>query len=132
MTTEQQRDVRELAGAELDERVAVEIMGETLIYEGGLMWKAVPIGHYMLFSDAYSSSVSASWQVVERMRAAGWSVCLADEQPGKPHPEGRPAWRCTFIPPDRLAVDMADGWGDTAPEAVCRAALAAVRGEVRG
>ena len=70
-------------------------------------------------------SMSSAWQVVEKMREQGWW----------PDIDYRPAgWFCTLYPPnERGLAAQIDGmiveYADTAPEAICLAALAAVGAE---
>ena len=95
---------------ELDREVAEKVMGwripETWLYSemghDGEVLREVPL---------YSSSIEAAWLVMEKMREKGWS------------------FGCSCIPTD-------DTWianfgsiyisAPTAPEAICRAALAAL------
>jgi len=76
--------------------------------------------------EHFDSRFSTSWEgcglVVERMRELGWEVTLdtLGTLPDVPNP-----YAATFI---RWHVEWPDGEGEapTAPEAVCRAALAAL------
>jgi len=92
---------------------------------------------------AYSSDIAASWQVVERLRTLGWSATiellpdeypLAGDRPGADAghrvpvvctlawlPEGSAddTWKRLYHQPEAIA--------DTAPHALCLAALAGVQ-----
>jgi hypothetical protein len=106
------------AGRELDALVAVTLMGVTLVSEdAGIRPAAMS---YQKPSEVlpYSTDVAAAWQVVERMRARGFALELHYEF----------GWSRQWV-----ADFSNDGWlstgeqlGDTAPLAICRAALAAV------
>ena len=118
---------------ELDRQVAVEVMGIVArqvrpqgrtelvtVYSGNPtfsdgVWDKRDLEHY---ADAlrYSTDIAAAWQVVEKFRpyikvdARG----LGDEE-----------WVCSVW----VGGPEIQGRGTTAPRAICRAALAAVRGK---
>ena len=118
-------DLQPLTGRYLDFAIAEQVMG----------WVAAerfpkdpagiqrPDGLIVHRSDvpAYSTDIVAAWQVAETMRVKGWTceVYCMDETS---------RWFARFRRPD-------DGWfcvgADGAPEAICRAALAAVAGAVQ-
>jgi hypothetical protein len=72
---------------------------------------------------AFSADIAAAWQVVERLTADGWGhkhhvLSAAAEQPG---------WQWTFMRPGGgLGAGIAGAEADTAPLAICRAALLAL------
>ena len=72
----------------------------------------------------YSTDGSASWWIVEYMKAEGWHVTVADRDVG--------GWYARFWQdpsPDRTAK-MCSHVGDTAALAICLAALLALRDRV--
>jgi hypothetical protein len=110
------------AGRELDALVAERVMGWTYkpFYNGGGEWshngKLVAFGGLDGGSlPKYSSSIADAWQVVEKLKADGNNVWV--EWAGK-------VWVCgaTSVFPDIEA--------DTAPLAICKAALMVVGVEV--
>jgi len=66
----------------------------------------------------YSASISGAWFVVEEMRERGFCMNIQTHL-GPPVEYQMKLWDC-----DRL---VAGEWCDTAPEAICRAALEAVK-----
>jgi len=94
------------AGKELNELVARKIMRVT--------------GHFWL---RYSQDISAAWEVVEKIIAMSYTVLVSN---GKHSPQSQ-KWHCiiTIIPQQG---GYRDGYADTAPLAICRAALKAVEG----
>lgn len=82
----------------------------------------------------YSTRIGAAWQVLEKMREMGWQITLhCAESPVRPSdwaPFVATPFRLEPEPnPDREIAVMHNrnpGVGDTAPEAICRAALKTV------
>jgi hypothetical protein len=64
----------------------------------------------------YCTDIAAAWQVVEKMRECGWSVTIGQ------HIDL--SWRCKFTDDETLIEIIAQG--DTAPRAICLAALEAI------
>lgn len=132
-------DVTELAaGREMDARVAEKVMGWrldtswTVPKYGALgynrdhgepipMWRQADgtcAPHPFDRRFRPSTDIAAAWQVVERLLARGDWPCIEP-----PDGEDSPRW-CVHV---ELATGTAcRGYGDTAPEAICRAAVAAV------
>jgi hypothetical protein len=97
------------AGRALDARVAIRLFDYHMVHcrdsEGG--WRrSLP---------AYSTNIAAAWQVVERVRALGFGVTISDGD----------EWS-VGIAPNNHDADVTVEFGDSAPLAICRAALAAV------
>ena len=72
---------------------------------------------------AYSTSIAAAWQVVERFEADGWKVCVAKGElfPGDEESE---LWECYFQKPaPDGGVWEPEGHAETPALAICRAAL---------
>lgn len=121
------------AGPELNAAVAVEVFG----------WKPANPTHYLgspignmkgpwyappgeeqsadaFWPDGYSTDIAAAWLVVEKMREKDWELLL--ESPGFE----QSVWVATWS-------HVGEPWaqesyrGQTAPEAICNAALSAVR-----
>jgi hypothetical protein len=117
------------AGREMDALVAEHLMGWRLVkrgrrvatgpdYEGpgeilGFSGNADARRWIAQVCPAYSTEIAAAWSVVELFPETGRGLHLMQSMARG----GR--WRCTF--------DMEDGvWGDTAPHAICLAALKSV------
>lgn len=66
----------------------------------------------------YSSDIAAAWQVVEELRRRGWSVFVVVQ----PWVTSSPVWSVDVVNRD----DSYRAYADSAPEAICRAALRAV------
>lgn len=104
------------AGRALDALVAEKVMGEPVTWLptalshrdphqsgevfGAKGWHRVP---------SYSTDIADAWLVVEKMRERGFVISATPNQQ---------SWCATF------GADSV--WGETAPLAICRAALAAV------
>ena len=67
----------------------------------------------------YSEDISAAWEVVEKLRTDGLMVDLTSEGAIK-----NPGWQVTVE--DSRSDDAWFSYADTAPQAICEAALAAV------
>jgi hypothetical protein len=68
----------------------------------------------------YSTVIEWAWDVVEKMRQEGWKFCIAD---GDEEP-----FQCYFSRPlDDGGVAEPEDEAETAPLAICRAALASAR-----
>lgn len=66
----------------------------------------------------YSGDIKAAWSVVEHLRAQGYVVAVVTCRSG---------WACDIGPGDMSYLDMMRGYGEeSAPLAICRAALQAV------
>ena len=104
-------DFRQMdAGPEMDELVAERVMGSPRPGPGFVRWAPVP---------RYSTDIAAAWQVVERLRGQHWwPAVLTQNNVAFP-------WSCEAIPPlDNSPGGMVWGYGTTAPQAICRCALA--------
>ena len=117
---------------ELSVAVAERVMGRCFHVWGtpndGLLWTCTKCGITEgaaggPLNPRYSDEIAAAWQVVEKMRELGWwpSMYLA----------GRKSWRVYFHGHDPAHLASHAASADTAPEAICLAALAAVGAEVK-
>lgn len=126
------------AGRELDALVAGRVMGErvesrrfvfrnygdwmysdTADYDEG---PCIPVDAVKGYLPAYSTDIAAAWLVVEKMREAEW--CGALDSLGFDGAE----WRCVlWATHGDDPTTFHHGRGHTAPLAICRAALAAIR-----
>jgi hypothetical protein len=112
---------------ELDALVAERVMGWRFIGEfdlemNGDRWAKNPDGHENYFSDVphYSTNIAAAWEVMEKLLAYNpfWEqhdfigIYLAPTSPK--------GWTCNF------GDDTTRAYGDTAPHAICLAALKVV------
>lgn len=77
------------------------------VYHPRLSW---PLPHY-------STDIAAAWEVVERLSAENWIFDLLEGA----H-EGASPWRAHFM----REGERSNGYGDSAPHAICLAALKAV------
>ena len=74
----------------------------------------------------YSTEITAAWQVVEKLKADGFGVILNDTGGGVAYRVR--FWRDDWSIDDWVrAPDAQTVWADTAPLAICLAALEAVR-----
>ena len=120
-------DVSQLAVVELDARVATEIMGWRLERTGGegkyrdvMRWvdASGTAVHVVDWHWRPSTELTDAWQVVEAMRARDFVFgvdSIGEEDESTP-------WRAWFGGPDCIERDYR---ADTAPHAICRAALRA-------
>ena len=121
------KPIDELKGRELDAAVAEEVMGwtdfvdEQNISTAGL-WGHEPSNHYS-FVPHYSTDIAAAWTVVEKVGETTPGFSLIDWPP-----DGEAERWVAQIGSHNYPDDL---WGEalapTAPEAICRAALTAVR-----
>ena len=117
-------DIREMkSGRELDNLISERVMGLTEkdfddIYTNE--WRFKREGGHWFPSRHYSTEIFAAWEIVEKMREVSYFIRLADQ--GK-------FIRVRFYNPDFLPVEK-PSWviAETAPEAICKAALLAKEG----
>jgi len=115
------------AGRELDTRIAIKVMGWTRVERSttGIAYPPRPSGfdparHAYHSVPHYSTDIAAAWLVVERMKDNGCSLQLHWEA-------GRSRqWVADFVEESDEEF-TGEQLGDTAPLAICRAALAAVQ-----
>jgi hypothetical protein len=100
------------AGRELDALVAEKVMGWT-IYDDGIMDQGAK-GRTWASEWHPSTDIAAAWEVVEKVQQA--TGCSAVVQ------KHARAYECWFIGSGQKETQ----WADTAPLAICRAALKAV------
>lgn len=126
------------AGRELDALVASRVMGWTEVryvhglFAGGRKWEGAygkPPSGVEETIPGYSTDMAA-WQVVERMRTLGWSLRFGNN--GSCSQQNAAAFFRDFRGPGRhlltgshAVADGAEGSADSAPLAICRAALKA-------
>lgn len=73
------------------------------------------------FLPFYSTSWAAAMDVVAKMQADGWKVEMTDDSCETIMP-----WFVSFFRSDEKHFEIHDSGAETLPEAICRAALAAV------
>lgn len=103
---------------ELDREIAEVVMGWAKRPLHGMgWWDYDDLQGWVVRSSIFhpSSSIAASWQVVEKMREQGLEFALES-----PEEDGDKLWVACFLNHSSLA----SGRGSTAPEAICKAALA--------
>ena len=141
MGTQEQVEVATLpASRDLDALVAEQVMGGLSKHEWDTSYTGVDFCHVCqstgddLFygrttNDAciphYSTSMAAAWEIVQHFFAKGHTVVLfayAETHPVRHKPEGE-SYCCEMHHPEQR---IAFGRADTAPLAICRAALRAV------
>ena len=110
------------AGPGLDRLVAEKVMGfvsEDYVPPG--RWHCRPDGREEWFQP--STNIAHAWEVVERLDAQGWDVVVINCT-GCHGEAGR--WAADIVNDEHGAIGV---HADTAPLAICLAALAAVAGE---
>ncbi len=117
------------AGRELDALVAEKVMGWSDVGEITIGMTVYVAGHRpegeQTVVPSYSTDIAAAWTVVERMRELGWRMLLENWV------SSDDAYAAFFHPQDRYRYGNHIGvTDDTAPVAICRAALRAVGVEV--
>lgn len=101
------------AGPEMDELVAVMIMG----YESSKVRNGwVELGNFATYPKRYSTDIAAAWEVVEKVREKGWGMAIVNAF--SQEPDG-PGYGCHL----RNGMKTHTGYAETAPLAICRAAL---------
>lgn len=108
------------AGRELDAHVAEKIMNWRKDRKPGGYWYAPNQPNLGRHSPPqYSTDIAAAWEVVEHMqsKADDWDFLYFGPATGENNWRG---WHCNFLDDRTLA------FGDTMPEAICKAALLAV------
>lgn len=123
LTPEEQiaRDVDALEGRPLDVAVAEEVMGDRQDADG--MWVGPDgrvFGDVAHGPDVYSSECDSTFRVVGNLRKRGFRFTLQSDYGGEDD------WRAVFFKAGAAAATFAsvDDW---VPQAICRAALKAVR-----
>ena len=119
------------AGRELDALVAEKVMGcaverrERPVF--GAFCRCVNELHWQSDLSAgipkFSAFISAAWEVVEHMDSLGWKVQVRSDSQLEGYEADGP-WVCVFNSRDGVPWAAAD----TAPLAICRAALKAISG----
>lgn len=110
----------EPAGRQMDAWVSVHVFGQECFQSKSVFGTD---DFYIFNADAsrvvpyYSTDIAAAWQVVEHMGAQSLPSLMQ-------FPEVTPKWRCGFWNNSELGVHYT--YGETAPLAICRAALLAV------
>ena len=118
-------DIREMkAGRDLDELIMAKVMGwkKEADHKPLPMWRdnnGFNVDHIARFFTP-SVDISAAWEVEEKMCEAGYFIRLADQEK---------FFRARFYDPKFLPVEK-PSWvkAETAPEAICKAALLAMEG----
>jgi hypothetical protein len=105
------------AGREMDKLVAQKVLGTELCGCGNPECDLTGEGEYEPVPP-YSTDIALAWRVLEQFP----SEKLVEDWWGAPAAN---RWGCIIAP--RALDRRAEGYGATAPEAICRAALAAVR-----
>ena len=105
------------AGPEMDARVATDIMKWTAERKPGLPHLWLPPGHFISGWQP-SKDISAAWLVVEKMRELGWNLEI-----GVSFHDANTYAVCCWKDP---IYDDEHYIADTAPVAICRAALKAM------
>jgi hypothetical protein len=125
-----------LPGKEMDYLIATEVMGWHLIPDedstpeekefGILHWKEMWLDKYdkIMHNDFFpSTNMNDAWEVVLYFESKGWCPNLVNDDGGH--------WALSFIGMNDLSpctyqnvwIDFPELWCDTAPHAICRAAL---------
>ena len=124
---------------ELNVAVAERVMGRCFHVWGtpnnGLLWTCTKCGITEgaaggPLNPRYSDEIAAAWQVVEKMREQGWWAVVRFYDPDT---DENPAhrWDAHFGRYEDVGSVVRIRFADTAPEAICLAALAAVGAEAK-
>jgi len=110
------------AGREMDVLIAEKVMGWKWDSRDEVFYDQEGRSRVDIF-NRFSSEIEYAWMVVEKIIAMSYTVLVSN---GK-HSPPRQTWHCiiTIIPQQG---GYRDGYADTAPLAICRAALKAVEG----
>ena len=110
------------AGHELNKLVAEHIFGMRIEENHGLAGGFYWVGNGVQFGDMrvqnvpdYSTDIEAAWEVVDKL--VRFSITIESFSKGV---------LCRFFSAGQTAAGDAVGWADTAPLAICRAALLAM------
>lgn len=110
---------------ELDAKVAVEVMGwvkpDPAYHEWIRLGEKAP-GATTDDIPRYSADIRLAWLVVEKVVADGMTVIL-NRLDGNDH------WTFCIGEGDAVNGEIAEAEGETAPQAICRAAILAVEGQ---
>ena len=110
---------------DLEAKIAEEVFGIEVISD--VSGPVYVHGALMLPVSMYARSISDAWLVVERMAEVEWRMHLSDERANVNYDNlFIPGWACTFYNEDHCYLGSTVTV-DTAPEAICRAALVALR-----
>lgn len=124
------------AGRELDALVVEKVMGYKFVQEGSTLWKDDAPFPFVIYDEEFgyclyekyedgwpfttfnpSADISAAWAVHTEINKRGWGMCLLDRYS---HGPSRPfEYGCQLGKDGVTHV----GYGETAPLAICRAAL---------
>lgn len=119
---------------ELDRQVALEVMGWTCRDCGGgvVQWKnahtvgTIHKGDPDWLPPRYSTDIAAAWQLTERLREL-WDGDFHLDIYVSPGWDNSNVWVCSNRSAyERTHCEAIIGKGSTAPEAICKAALAAI------
>jgi hypothetical protein len=110
--------MNELSGIELRAAVAERVMGWKRSERFSDMW--TQNGSTYMRLPHYESDIAAAMEVAEAMRARGYSFLLNIPDPAEPR-----TWWAEFADTTSIYDDGLE-YQDTAPLAICRAALAAL------
>jgi hypothetical protein len=124
---------------ELDAAVAEEVMAQKVETNDRGEWMLLTPMTVPGWADHvselphYSTDIAAAWQVVEKIRGRGLGIFLVDPTHEMQNVEtgewgGPKGPACAFID-GAFTEDITCVAGVTVPEAICRAALKAVRGK---
>lgn len=115
-------------GRDLDAMVAEKVMGMVDNRPSGrsgemwgiMDWFAPGEPAWAPNFPTYSTSISAAWEVVEKMRGDGWYVRITDTKSPLGH-----RWMVSFDTEEGLHP-LYTAYSETVPHAICLAALRAV------
>lgn len=111
-----------MSEAERNAVVAEKFMGlKVLRYRDGQLVGTTYDGERCETLASYTTSISAAWEVVERMKADGWNMDLNNALVQYENPED---WHHVWMKDGNHQVV---GQAKTAPEAICLASLKALR-----
>jgi len=112
-------------GRELDALIAEKVMGIPVTKEQGDYWPPPDPGKNFSTQPIpdYSTDISAAWEVVEHMRTKHWRDAFTLFSP---EIENATEWRAFFAKKFVSVDDSKFESGESAPHAICLAALKSV------
>lgn len=128
-------------GAELDAAVAINVMGWSDLWTDGKVYMAYPLCEQKYsIGEAerhpvwpFSTDIAAAWEVWEKL--IEWLTPHEISISRKEHVRGITTYQILIFGrskkyPDRCWNGLTDVMGKTAPEAICKAALLAIMGNI--
>jgi hypothetical protein len=101
---------------DIDRLIAERVMGWTNLSVTGSRFGTTPDGKPHRIIPQYSTEISAAWEIVEKLRLSGYQGGLEWAKP-------EPGYECAFGSLPFPLDEKQFSWAETAPLAICLAAL---------